>query len=82
MPKKTTSTASTQPPQEGAVAPHGSKAYHPDFGGVGNAAVLLKHPSVVREQQFQAEPESKDEGEPQQSAEDQRRHHGLSLGTE
>ncbi len=44
--------------------------------------MLLKHPLVVWEQQFKAEPESEDEGEPQQSAEDQRWQHGLTLGTE
>lgn len=69
-------------PPEGAVIPSRSMAYHPDFGDVGNSAVLLKHPLVVGEQQFEAEPEREDEGEPQQSAEDQRRQHGLTLGTE
>lgn len=59
-----------------------SEAYHPDFSDVGNSAVLLKHPLVVGEQQLEAESEREDEGEPQQSAEDQRRHHGLTLGTE
>lgn len=44
--------------------------------------MLLKHPSVVGEQQLEAESEREDEGEPQESAEDQRRHHGLTLGTE
>lgn len=44
--------------------------------------MLLKHPSVVGEQQFEAESECEDQGEPQQSAEDQRRQHGLTLGTE
>lgn len=38
--------------------------YHPDFREVGNSAVLLKHPSVVGEQQLQAEPECEDQGEP------------------
>lgn len=46
-------------------------SYHPDFGGVGDTAVLFKHPLVVGEQQLQAEPESEDEGEPEQRAEDQ-----------
>lgn len=57
-------------------------AYHPDFGGVRHPAVLFKHPLVVGQQQFEAEPEGEDEGEPQQSAEDQRWHHSLTLGTE
>jgi len=57
-------------------------AHHPDFGGVGHAAVLLEHPLVVGEQQLEAEAERQDEGEPQQGAEDQRRQHGLPLGAE
>lgn len=57
-------------------------SYHPDFGGVGDAAVLLKHPLVVGEQQLEAEAQRQDEGEPQQGAEDQRRQHGLALGAE
>lgn len=44
--------------------------------------MLLKHPLVVGEQQLEAEAQRQDEGEPQQSAEDQRRQHGLALGTE
>ena len=56
--------------------------YHPDFGGVGDPAVLLEHPLVVGEKQLEAEPEGEDEGEPQQSAEDQRRQHGLTLSAE
>lgn len=57
-------------------------SYHPDFSSVGNPAMLLKHPLVVGEQQFQAEAQCQDEGEPQQSAKDQCREHGLTLGTE
>lgn len=45
-------------------------SYHPDFSGVRNLAVLLKHPLVVGEQQLEAEAQCQDEGEPQQSAED------------
>ena len=56
--------------------------YHPDFGDIGNSAMLLKHPSVVGEQQFKAESERKDQWQPQQCAENQCWHHGLSLGTE
>lgn len=44
--------------------------------------MLFEYPLVVGEQHFEAEPESEDDGEPQHSAEDQRRHHGLTLGTE
>lgn len=44
--------------------------------------MLLKHPSVVGEQQLQAESECKDQGKPKQCAEDQSWHHGLALGTE
>lgn len=57
-------------------------SYHPDFSGVGNSAMLLKHPLVVGQQQLKAESQCQDEGEPQQSAEDQCREHGLTLGTE
>lgn len=57
-------------------------SYHPDFGGVGNTAMLLKHPMVVGQQQLQAESQGEDEGEPQQSAEHQSRHHGLTLTAE
>lgn len=49
-----------------------SRSYPPGFSGVRDAAVLLKHPVVIGEQQLEAEPERQDEGEPQQSAEDQR----------
>ncbi len=69
-------------PAEGAVILSRCKAYHPDFSDGGNSAVLLEHPVVVGEQQFEAESEREDEGEPQQRAEDQRRHHGLPLSTE
>lgn len=72
----------TQQPLEEAVGPSRNVAYHPDFGGVRHPAVLFKHPLVVGQQQFEAEPEGEDEGEPQQSAEDQRRHHSLAVGTE
>lgn len=57
-------------------------AYHPDFSDSRNFAMLLKHPSVVGKKQFEAESECKDQGEPQQRAEDQRWQHGLTVGTE
>lgn len=57
-------------------------AYHPDFCDIGHTAVLFKHPLVVGKQQFETEPESEDEREPEQSAEDESRQHGLTLGTE
>lgn len=44
--------------------------------------MLLEHPLVVGQQQLEAQPEGQDEGEPQQSAEDQRRHDVLALGAE
>lgn len=59
-------------PQEGAVIPSRKLAYNPDFSGVRNLAMLLEHPLVVGKQQLQAQPEHEDEGEPQQSAKDQR----------
>lgn len=69
-------------PHEGAVTQSRRSSYHPDFGDVRNSAVLLKHPLVVGEQQLEAESERQDEREPQQSAKDQRGHHGLTLRTE
>lgn len=39
-------------------------SYHPDFGGVGDSPMLLEHPVVVGEQQFEAEAQGEDEGEP------------------
>lgn len=65
-------TTSAERRQERAVISSKSMSYHPDFSGVGNSAVLLEHPLVVGEQQLEAEPECEDEGEPQESAEDQR----------
>lgn len=52
---------------------------HPDFGGGGDAAVLLEHPAVVGEQQLEAEAQSQDEREPQECAEHQGRKHSLAL---
>lgn len=63
---------SAKKPLEGAVIQSKRTSYHPDFGDVRNSAVLLKHPLVVGEQQFEAESERQDEREPQQSAKNQR----------
>lgn len=38
----------------------GNVAYHPDFSGVRNMAVLLKHPLVVGKKQLEAESERED----------------------
>lgn len=50
---KTTSAAWRQ---KEAVISGRSLSYHPDFSGVGNAAMLLEHPLVVGEEKLKAEP--------------------------
>lgn len=54
---------------------------HPDFGGGGHLAMLLKHPSVVREELLEAQAHGEDEQEPQHGAEEHRRQHRLALRT-
>ena len=58
------------------------EADHPGLGGARQLPVLFKHPAVVRQELLEAESHSEDEGEPQQRAEDHRRHHRLALGTQ
>lgn len=60
----------------------GGNTDHPDFGGVGHLAALLEHPTVVGEELLQAHAHGEDEGEPEQRAEQHRRHHRLTLGTQ
>ena len=81
-PDRVNSTSPCVRPPVRPTHTHTHTTYHPDFGGVGHSAVQLEHPAVVGEEQLEAEAQCEDEREPEQGAEEQRRQHGLTLGTQ